>query len=382
MFSMFSGAAAARDELRSIVRKDKYQLWNPLEVGVCIAISVALFAHVSYFLSFHLRHRQPVRAWLLGPGVGAVVAVALVFLARSRLRRVLPARAALATAVCAILAVLLGVLGGDADYRWYSFGYYSYFDLATYINIDPSVDKGQSYMDAGQVYFKDSSHVLKEQAIAFQHSGVYCVAPIVREPVAPGQVQSGCQPGCVAPECQAGSPENGGQALVNGGTCIKRCSQRYGDVRYCGEGAAYEQGDSYDCSGCDTSTLEGSSGMRAPSGSGTIDFWAVGKDCCEPSGAGYSCGAVNSSLARAGMRLLRDDLRPYYLMAVQEWSARTGVPARHPLFFHWVEDPISEVDSYMQSAEASFWLHLLWFLGLSSGVAFFSIWITKLAGVP
>merc|ERR1719277_2170016 len=59
--------------------------------------------------------------------------------------------------------------------------------------------------------------------------------------------------------------------------------------------------------------------MRMPE-SGTVDFWAIGTDCCSPSN--FTCGMAADHRARAGLRLLRDDARPFYLMAVEEWVAR------------------------------------------------------------
>lgn len=34
-----------------------------------------------------------------------------------------------------------------------------------------------------------------------------------------------------------------------------------------------------------------------------------------------------------------------YVLGVQEWSATTGLPVRHPLFFTWVRDPIVHAES-------------------------------------
>merc|ERR1719258_625751 len=61
--------------------------------------------------------------------------------------------------------------------------------------------------------------------------------------------------------------------------------------------------------------------------SGTYDWWAVGTNCCDGGNAAkdFTCGQVNSNLARSGMRLLSDSQRPFYLLAVQEWSASFGL---------------------------------------------------------
>jgi len=58
-----------------------------------------------------------------------------------------------------------------------------------------------------------------------------------------------CPAGCQAPMVQPGSAGNGGLALT-GNLCTARASQRFGDIRYCGSGGAYDAADSLDCSGC------------------------------------------------------------------------------------------------------------------------------------
>merc|ERR1719235_1781414 len=87
-------------------------------------------------------------------------------------------------------------------------------------------------------------------------------------------------------------------------------------------------------------------------------------DCCNQTSGEFWCGQVGNPQARAGMRMLRDDSRSFYALAVQVWAAKRcpenentvhGVraqeplvclPAKHPLFFYWVVDPIMEVDSF------------------------------------
>lgn len=87
----------------------------------------------------------------------------------------------------------------------------------------------------------------------------------------------------------------------------------------------------------------------------TVDFWAVGVDCCDNSRK-FECGPVSDPLAKAGLRLLRDDQRPFFRMAVEQWSAEFKLPVRHPLFFYWVKDPQKAVESYRDNATSEFWL--------------------------
>jgi len=76
------------------------------------------------------------------------------------------------------------------------------------------------------------------------------------------------------------------------------------------------------------------------------DFWAVGTDCC--AGNHFRCGAYDSSRAHSGLRLLRDDQRGFFRLAVQQAEASYGIKAIHPLFFHWLDDPSTEALDYQE----------------------------------
>lgn len=81
----------------------------------------------------------------------------------------------------------------------------------------------------------------------------------------------------------------------------------------------------------------------------SFDFWAVGVDCCCGDSireANFQCGAYKNINAYAGLRLMRDEDRPFYRLAVQQAVGAYGIRANHPLFFHWVEDPIAAAESY------------------------------------
>merc|ERR1719401_3051346 len=72
----------------------------------------------------------------------------------------------------------------------------------------------------------------------------------------------------------------------------------------------------------------------------TYDFWVVGKNCCSPPpvpgvGRSYHCGAFNQPKTTAATRLVDNQARPFYRMAVQQAEARYNIRANHPLFFTW-----------------------------------------------
>lgn len=81
----------------------------------------------------------------------------------------------------------------------------------------------------------------------------------------------------------------------------------------------------------------------------SYDFWAVGVDCCcgdTIRAANFQCGEYKNTQATAGLRLMRDEQRPFYRLAVQQAVSTYGIRANHPLFFHWVQDPIAASEAY------------------------------------
>lgn len=108
----------------------------------------------------------------------------------------------------------------------------------------------------------------------------------------------------------------------------------------------------------------------------SYDFWAVGTNCCSGVRADFHCKGYNNPEAIGGLRLMRDEDRPFYRLAVQQAEATYSINANHPLFFEWQPDPAAVVNSWQETAmqnalvgSGSFLLLQL-FLVASAAIAF------------
>lgn len=274
-------------EAHHLLSKRSRQGQRGLDIAATAVLSSLAFAFNFLALGFEVRYESFYAAVLVGPGISFLLFLVLSIVAFARYRRRRPIRGFLAVLIGGTIGSLAGIAAASKEYWEYAGQFFAYKEMASYVNVDPSVEVGQSFMDAGVVYFRDGTSVLKNSAIAFHNSDTYCVAPIIRQ----------------ASATAAGSNP-----------------------------------------------------------SGTVDWWAVGTNCCGESGNTFSCAEAGSNMARSGLRLLSDSDRSMYLLAVQQWSAKSGVPALHPLFFEWVSDPIVEVQRHMQTAWDIFFLALFTFV--------------------
>jgi len=86
----------------------------------------------------------------------------------------------------------------------------------------------------------------------------------------------------------------------------------------------------------------------------TYDFWAIGMDCCSGRKNDFHCEGAKNPRARGALRLIPSIERPFYRLAVQQAEATYKITAQHPLFFHWVEDPLGSIDAWRDAASNSF----------------------------
>lgn len=92
----------------------------------------------------------------------------------------------------------------------------------------------------------------------------------------------------------------------------------------------------------------------------SVDFWAVGKNCCSGVQADFHCDGFSDPTSRGGVRLMNDDDRLFYRLAVQQAEATYKMTATHPLFFEWVRDTDEATNQYAQRGRLNF------FMGISA----------------
>jgi hypothetical protein len=99
----------------------------------------------------------------------------------------------------------------------------------------------------------------------------------------------------------------------------------------------------------------------------SYDFWAVGMNCCGDKGD-FKCGEYNNPNAHAGLRLMRDDQRDFFRLAVQQAESAFNIKAVHPVFVHFMQDPVAVALSYQEEGLRNYFvamcLHFLLQLAL------------------
>lgn len=87
----------------------------------------------------------------------------------------------------------------------------------------------------------------------------------------------------------------------------------------------------------------------------SIDFWAVGKNCCSGVAADFHCSGFSDPNAKGVIRAMHDEDRPFYRLAVQQAEATYKIKANHPLFFHWVHDADEATEAYANKGWRHYW---------------------------
>eukprot|EP00929_Paragymnodinium_shiwhaense_P067906 TRINITY_DN34137_c0_g3_i1.p1 TRINITY_DN34137_c0_g3~~TRINITY_DN34137_c0_g3_i1.p1 ORF type:complete len:309 (-),score=40.67 TRINITY_DN34137_c0_g3_i1:64-990(-) len=155
---------------------------NWRSVLLSILIPWGLFCAVHSLLSFHLHFLNPTLCWFAVFG-----ALALVLLCGFRvLYQHVQSFSAMYREpnwitflfLTMLMAWLLGVCGGIENFESNMLRYYNMHDLQLYENVDLHRQRGQAAMDAGVITFSTSAYVDVQKDMAFNHLGMFCVAPV------------------------------------------------------------------------------------------------------------------------------------------------------------------------------------------------------------
>jgi len=135
-------------ESNHFLQKQLKEALKPAEVLAGAFLSTLVWAVVYVCSCFGVRYTDGTMSML---GVlmclFACMGTAMIAVARFKSRK--PSRAWISAAVVAWAGFAAGYVYGDR-YWWKNMvNYYTWGDMASYVNIDPDSDRGQSYMDAG-----------------------------------------------------------------------------------------------------------------------------------------------------------------------------------------------------------------------------------------
>jgi len=96
----------------------------------------------------------------------------------------------------------------------------------------------------------------------------------------------------------------------------------------------------------------------------SYDFWAVGVNCCSGNKPDFHCPGFDNPRIHAGLRLMDNSQREYFKLAVEQAEAAYRIRAASPIFFHWTEDPIGEMNRYQDSGFKYYLLGVMSFFAL------------------
>lgn len=122
-----------------------------------------VYASISTMMSFEWHRRLEFLMWLcifcIGLGLAIYYGSCVMQLRYGVLRN---QRWHLIFVIMLTLTFVSGITGGDRTYWQFMYPYYVTKDLASYINVNPKLERGQSYMDAGVIYFREGTRVSTE----------------------------------------------------------------------------------------------------------------------------------------------------------------------------------------------------------------------------
>jgi len=103
------------------------------------------------------------------------------------------------------------------------------------------------------------------------------------------------------------------------------------------------------------------------------DFWAVGMNCCAEDVADFRCGEYKNPAAKSGLRLMHNEQRPNFRLAVLEAEGVHKIVSTHPVFFYWLHDPVKELSHIKKKGFKEFVLLMIVSFFLSALAAYLSL---------
>lgn len=148
-------------------------------LGVCFQIVVAplFFMYLYYVQCFRMHYDNPQLVFGLQICGFAIATILAVY---AYIRRVIDASPSWHTIGAGSLFVACGVsfFVGNFVFFKYTYNYYRYSDLGSYVSLDPVKVKGAMIADAGRMYFTGGAYLDLKHSMGFKHGDMYCVAPI------------------------------------------------------------------------------------------------------------------------------------------------------------------------------------------------------------
>lgn len=267
------------------------QMVNLVSVVLALFVPWLLFIITFGVLTFSLHYEQALTAYT----VNGITLLFVLFLGVSALDTKKKTRGTpslqVFTFATSFLAWSCAVIFGDFNFYHYMQPFYDLYNLNSYRNIDPSLDKGQRLMDAGQITFVEGSGLDRGMTMGFKNLDTYCVVPIGKR----------------------NQTKNGNEFMPLA----------------------------------------------------TYDFWAIGLNCCsDNTGGDFRCGEYNMPGVRAGLRLMKDEQRAYFRLAVQQAEAAFNIKASHPLFLHWMQDPSTEMFAYQDGGYSFYIVGVMYYFAI------------------
>jgi len=116
---------------------------------------------------------------------------------------------------------------------------------------------------------------------------------------------------------------------------------------------------------------------RGDSPLASYDFWAVGVNCCNGFPGDFKCGDYLTLGTHSGLRVMNDERKAYYRLAVQQAQAEFHIQATHPVFLEWVQNPQANIESLRDAGRWYFVMGAIVFLALQCALTATQMYSTK-----